>query len=189
MLQVVRSSEINWFCKRKRVAKQPSAGESRKGESVAPSRSDRQGALIVVSACLAEVACRYDGKAKTNEQALALVRGKKAVTACPEVLAGFPTPRLSAEIRGGDGFDVLNGKARVYNSEGEDITSGFIAGAQKLLDFIRENAITEVWLKEKSPSCGVKEIYDGSFSGRTIAGCGVTCALLKQHGIKVVEIP
>ena len=145
--------------------------------------------MILVSACLADIACRYDGQAKTNEDALRLVYENKAIAACPELMAGFLAPRPSAEIRGGDGFDVLDGRARVYNRNGEDITSGFITGAHKVLDFIQKNAITEVWLKEKSPICGVYEIYDGSFSGRTIPGCVVTCALLKRNGIKVVERP
>ncbi len=115
--------------------------------------------------------------------------GKKAVALCPELMAGFLSPRPPAEIRGGDGFDVLNGSAKVYNKNGEDITDGFLRGAQKFIDHILKNGITEVWLKENSPSCGVKKIYDGSFSGRVVKGCGVTCALLKQNGIKVVEIP
>ena len=150
---------------------------------------DRKEASIVVSACLAGVACRYDGQAKTDAGALRLVREKKAVALCPEILAGFSSPRPAAEIRGGDGFDVLNGEARVYNKKGEDITDGFLRGAQKLFDFVLENGITEVWLKAMSPSCGVSEIYDGSFSGRVVFGCGVTCALLRKNGIKVVEIP
>ncbi|MEA5002596.1 MAG: DUF523 domain-containing protein [Christensenella sp.] len=181
----VCSSETNRFCKLPAsAAKQPLAGES-----VTPSRSDREGASIVVSACLADIACRYDGQPKTNAEALRLVREKKAIALCPELMAGFPAPRPPAEIRGGDGFDVLDGGAKVYNKNGEDITDGFLRGAQKLLNFILENGITEVWLKDKSPSCGVTEIYDGSFAGNVVCGCGVTCALLKRNGIKVVEIP
>ena len=95
----------------------------------------------MVSACLADIACRYDGQAKTNEDALRLVYENKAIAACPELMAGFLAPRPSAEIRGGDGFDVLDGRARVYNRNGEDITSGFITGAHKVLDFIQKIAV------------------------------------------------
>ena len=145
--------------------------------------------MIIVSACLAGKPCRYDGEARPNEETVRLVREGKAVCACPEAMAGLTIPRPPAEICGGDGFDVLSGKAGVYNKKGACITQDFIEGAQKFLQYAQKIGAEEVWLKAKSPSCGTSRIYDGSFQGVLREGCGVTCALLKKNDIKVVEIP
>jgi uncharacterized protein YbbK (DUF523 family) len=144
---------------------------------------------VVVSACLAGIPCRYNGSAKPDERVKQLFRDKKVIAACPEALAGLKIPRPPAEISGGDGFDVLNGSARVYNKIGTDITEEFLRGAERFLAFVQEKEAQEVWLKAKSPSCGVSCVYDGTFQGKLHEGCGVTCALLKNNGIKVVEIP
>ena len=144
--------------------------------------------MIVVSACLAGKKCRYDGSAKTNGEVMRLVREGKAVCACPEAMSGLKIPRPPAEIRGGDGFDVLCGRAGVYNKEGKCVTQEFLNGARKFLAYVRKNGADEVWLKSKSPSCGAGRIYDGTFEGVLREGCGVTCALLLKSGIKVVEI-
>jgi uncharacterized protein YbbK (DUF523 family) len=144
--------------------------------------------MIGVSGCLAGLNCRYDGRSKPDEKALELVKTSGALPFCPECLAGLPAPRAPSEIRGGDGEDVLNGKARVVSRDGRDRTAEFILGAKKTLKFCRENGITEVWLKSKSPSCGVSRIYDGTFSGTKREGMGVTAAYLRQNGIKTVEI-
>lgn len=144
--------------------------------------------MIVVSSCLAGIPCRYDKSARPNHRIIALVRENEAVAACPECLAGLKRPSPPAEIIGGDGEDVLSGVAKVYNKEGEDITDAFIAGAWKFLEFVRAQGATKVFLKSNSPSCGVCKIYDGTFSGNLVDGCGVTCALLKRNGIQVVEV-
>ena len=104
---------------------------------------------------------------------------------CPEVSGGLPTPRPPAEIQGGDGGDVLEGRARVVNIEGKNVTAEFLAGAQKALRVVRCWDIKEAVLKARSPSCGLGQIYDGSFSGRLVEGNGVTAALLKREGIIV----
>lgn len=144
--------------------------------------------MIVVSACLAGKKCRYDGSAKPNNEVLELIRDKRAVCACPEAMAGLKIPRSPAEIRGGDGFSVLRGEADVYNKEGRCVTQEFLSGARRFLAYVQKNGACEVWLKAKSPSCGVGKIYDGMFRGTLRNGSGVTCALLIKHGIKVVEI-
>jgi uncharacterized protein YbbK (DUF523 family) len=144
--------------------------------------------MIVVSACLAGKKCRYDGSAKPDDEVLRLVRDGKAVCACPEAMSGLRIPRPPAEIRGGDGFSVLRGEADVYNKEGKCVTQEFLNGARRFLACVQQNGAREVWLKAKSPSCGVEKIYDGTFKGLLRDGCGVTCALLIKHGIKVVEI-
>lgn len=144
--------------------------------------------MIVASACLGGKKCRYDGSAKPNAEVVRAVREGRAVLACPEAMAGLKIPRPPAEIREGDGFDVLCGNAGVYNKEGECVTREFLNGARKFLAYVRKTGADEVWLKSKSPSCGAGKIYDGTFTGTLRGGCGVTCALLLESGIKVVEI-
>ena len=131
--------------------------------------------MIAVSECLRGTPCRYDGMAKPNKGARELVKAG-AVCICPEVLGGLDTPRSPAEIQGGDGFDVLCGKAKVVNKAGEDVTAQYVKGAEIVLEAV---------LKEKSPSCGSSLIYDGSFTGTLRPGVGVTAALLLRNGITV----
>jgi uncharacterized protein YbbK (DUF523 family) len=142
----------------------------------------------VVSACLAGIPCRYDGRARKNGYVAGLVENGKAVAACPESMGGLKSPRSAAEIRGGDGWDVLSGAARVYNKDGEELTDVFLTGAQRFMDFVQKMNAKSVILKSKSPSCGVNGIYDGSFSGTLKKGCGVTCALLQKNGMNVLEM-
>lgn len=141
--------------------------------------------LILVSACLAGLRTRYDGGDNLQEEILRLVREGKAVLACPEQLGGLSTPRLPAEIVGGNGEDVLDGKARVIDAEGKDVTNAFMKGAEETLAIARLYGASSAILKESSPSCGVMRQYDGTFSHRKIPGMGVTAALLRQNGIAV----
>ena len=143
---------------------------------------------MLVSACLAGIPCRYDGKSRGREEIIALVKAGRARTFCPEVLGGLKIPRAPSEIVGGDGGDVLDGKAKVMSRDGEDLTTEFIGGANAVLDLCRKSGTNEVLLKSKSPSCGVGKVHDGTFSGTLRMGDGVTAALLKRNGIKVVEI-
>lgn len=140
--------------------------------------------MEVVSWCLAGKKCRYDGSAKPDRRAAALVEGG-ALCVCPEVLGGLPIPREPAEIVGGDGQAVLDGRARVITASGRDVTREYIAGAEEALRLCIENRVTHAFLKAYSPSCGCGCIYDGSFTGKKIPGDGVTAALLKQNGIAV----
>ena len=100
----------------------------------------------------------------------------------------MPTPRPAVEIVGGDGNDVLDGKARVLTADGVDKTEEFLKGAQFALELAQSQSATSVILKSKSPSCGCGEIYDGTFSKILSSGDGVTTALLKRHGIEVISI-
>ena len=140
--------------------------------------------MIAVSECLRGTPCRYDGMAKPNKGARELVKAG-AVCICPEVLGGLDTPRSPAEIQGGDGFDVLCGKAKVVNKAGEDVTAQYVKGAEIVLELCKKYGVTEAVLKEKSPSCGCGRIYDGTFSGTLTDGDGVTAELLKENGIRV----
>ena len=144
--------------------------------------------MDIASACLAGVKCRYDNEARPVETITALYKQGKVKLVCPEVLAGLPTPRCPSEIIGGDGANVLAGKARVMAMDGEDRTAEFLKGAQKTLTLAQKCGASKAYLKSKSPSCGCGRIYDGSFSGKLRSGDGVTAALLKNHGIEVIEV-
>ncbi|MFE6054205.1 DUF523 domain-containing protein [Kitasatospora sp. NPDC056446] len=140
---------------------------------------------IVVSACLAGVPCRYDGRARTSDGALRLVEEGRAVVVCPERAGGLPTPRPPAEIVGGDGADVLDGRARVVDATGTDRTGEFLAGARAALDAAEAAGARRAVLMARSPSCGCGQVYDGTFGGELRPGDGVTAALLRRAGIEV----
>jgi len=144
-------------------------------------------AVIVVSACLLGHPVRYDGSAlKPDGSWLGDLAGKHTLCPfCPEAEAGLPTPRPCAEIIGGDGHDVLHGKAEVVDAEGNSLTAVFLLAAGKALDFCRYHRVNVSILVEKSPSCGSTSIYDGTFCGRRKEGVGVTAALLIESGVAV----
>ncbi len=141
-----------------------------------------QATKYLVSACLAGRACRYDGCASTDERAQMLVTAGHAVPFCPEEAAGLGTPREPAEIAGGEGADVLDGKAKVLSASGRDMTAAFLLGAREALEAARYAGIERAILKDKSPSCGSGQLKR---AGATVGGDGVTTALLKRHGIEV----
>lgn len=143
--------------------------------------------MILVSACLAGFNVRYDGGNVQQGLAVKLVALGKAITVCPEIMAGFSTPREPAEIAGGTGKDVLAGKARVVNRRGVDVTDQYLAAAKMALKIAQGNHITVAFLKQKSPACGTRIVYNGHFSGNKVAGMGVTAALLAEHGIAVKD--
>lgn len=142
---------------------------------------------ILISACLVGDPVRYDGRSVLFSHPLIdqwKVQGR-LIKCCPECAGGLPTPRLPAEICSGGGRDVIKGRARVLTKGKEDITQFFLAGAQAALIQARANGISIALLKEKSPSCGVNEVYDGNFNRNLIKGMGVTAALLRKNGVKV----
>ncbi|ACL69066.1 DUF523 domain-containing protein [Halothermothrix orenii] len=137
--------------------------------------------MIIVSACLLGKKCRYDGKAKLNNRLVKLLKDKEIIPVCPELEGDLPVPRPPAEIIGGNGFDILKGRARIKNREGRDVTDNFIKGVNKVITRVDLKDIRMAILKERSPSCGVNCIYDGSFNGKLKDGCGVfTARLLKE---------
>jgi uncharacterized protein YbbK (DUF523 family) len=131
--------------------------------------------MVIVSACLANLRCRYDGAAKPCEAVIHLVAEGQAIPVCPEQLGGLPTPRLPAEI-GGD---------KVVRKDGVDVTVEFKRGAQEALKLAQLVGAKTAILKARSPSCGCGEIYDGSFTGTLINGNGVFAALCRSNGIEV----
>lgn len=144
---------------------------------------------VLVSACLLGVPCRFDGRGKASAGLAAAIGDRRAVSCCPEVAAGLPTPRRPAEIVGGDGHDVLDGRARVVDDSGHDVTEAFLDGARQALEAAREAGCTEALLMARSPSCGRGRVYDGTFTGGLHEGDGVTAALLERHGITVRPAP
>jgi len=140
---------------------------------------------ILVSACLAGRACRFDGAANPDDEVGRLVADGRALLVCPEEDGGLGTPRPPAEIVGGDGHDVLDGRARVVTHAGDDVTDAYLAGARIALQTARRAGVRTAILKVRSPSCGAGCVYDGSFTRTLRTGDGVTAALLQANGIEV----
>ena len=132
-------------------------------------------ARILVSACLLGVYCRYNGERKQMDGIERLMECAELIPVCPEILGGLPTPRPAAE-RVGD---------RVMNREGADVTEAYRRGAEETLRLAELFGAKMALLKERSPSCGMGKIHDGSCQGRSVDGSGVTAELLAAHGISV----
>lgn len=132
---------------------------------------------ILVSACLLGLPCRYDGRSVPCPALVkAAEKGVRLVPFCPEIYGGLPTPRVPAERQGG----------RVVTRDGRDVTAEYRRGAEEALRLCRLFGCAAAILKEKSPSCGGGRIYDGTFTGALVEGDGVTAALLRANGIRVV---
>ena len=141
---------------------------------------------ILVSRCLLGHRVRYDGGAHGPFGLLERwQREGRVVALCPEVAGGLPTPRPPAEIPGGQGGQVLDGERPVLTVDGEDVGAAFLDGAHQALELVRAQGIRIAVLKARSPSCGNRENYDGSFSGVKVPGEGVTAALLRREGVQV----
>jgi uncharacterized protein YbbK (DUF523 family) len=132
--------------------------------------------IYLVSACLLGLNTRYDGRVSSCATCRSVLEGAIGIPVCPEQLGGLPTPRTAADIVGGDGLDVLAGKARVVTRNDHDVTESFILGAKQVLTIARQNSVQSVILRARSPSCGVSPII------------GVTAALLKEEGYEVIEM-
>ena len=133
---------------------------------------------IMVSACLLGENCKYNGGNNYNEKVMEYIKGHEVISVCPEVLGGLPTPRVSSEIVGGV----------VITKDGRNVDSEFRLGAEIALKKALEEEVDLVILQSRSPSCGVKQIYDGSFSGKKIDGQGIFAKLLKENNIRMVDV-
>ncbi len=140
--------------------------------------------LIIVSACLLGVRCRYDGGHRLDDKVVVISEKEKLIPLCPEQLGGLSIPRPPSEIVGGDGDDVLDGRARVVDEKGKDITKEFLKGAREFLRIAKSVGARKAIMKEKSPSCGMHKIYR---DGVLVSGNGVLTALLLREGIKVIS--
>ena len=130
---------------------------------------------IAVSACLLGEACRYDGNAKACERVIALAAGHEVLPICPEVAGGLLIPRVPVELKDG----------RAINRNGEDVTEFFRRGVEK--EMVKMQDIDLVILQPRSPSCGCKQIYDGTFSKTLIDGKGMFAQALEKAGIPMLD--
>ena len=133
---------------------------------------------IMVSACLAGENCKYNGSNNRSEKVLRLMEENEVITVCPEQMGGLPTPRVPSEIC--NGIDTAK-EGRIVNAE-------FRAGAAKCLEIALREKPDLIVLQSRSPSCGVKQRYDGSFSGTLVEGAGVTAQLLMENGFRVIDV-
>ena len=143
------------------------------------------GETILVSACLAGCDCNYQGKNKRDQRIVDMLNDGKVQVVCPEYLGGLEIPRNPSEIQGYSGECVIDGKCKILDNKGKDVTANFIKGAEMTLEVAQMCGVTKAILKARSSSCGCGEIYDGTFSDKIIKGDGVTAALLKRNGIEV----
>ena len=134
--------------------------------------------IIGVSACLLGENCKYNGGNNESKKLKDYVKGHTVVPVCPEVMGGIPTPRDPAEIAGGV----------VRQKNGRSVDAEFRVGARVALKKIKDAEADMVILQSRSPSCGAKEIYDGTFSGRLVKGKGVFAAMLEEEGISVMDV-
>ena len=130
---------------------------------------------ILISACLIGDNVKYNGGNNLSPKIAALLEKYELVPFCPEVEGGLPTPRHPSEQKDG----------RVINDLNEDVTDSFLRGADLAYNICLYLKIKKAILKERSPSCGSKEIYDGTFSHKVVKGMGVTAAYLKEKGIAI----
>jgi uncharacterized protein YbbK (DUF523 family) len=137
---------------------------------------------VLVSACLLGLPCRYDGR-DNRDQLLAdslAERNLEPVGFCPEQHGGLSTPRPPAWIEKSDAYAVLDGRARVVDHRGNDVSAAFLRGADGALEFCRARGIVRAFLKERSPSCGVVSTH---VDGQPVDGPGVTTAALERGGV------
>ena len=133
--------------------------------------------IIIVSACLLGENCKYNGGNNRNERVLRYVADHEVIPVCPEVMGGLPCPRKPVEWVG----------ERVLTRDGEDCTAAFVSGVGKVLALIGERHIDLAILQSRSPTCGVKQIYDGTFSGTRIDGMGALAKALHAQGIPLMD--
>ncbi len=131
--------------------------------------------IYLVSACLVGLRTRYDAELKPSAQCLEALQGAIWIPVCPEQLGGLATPRKAASLVGGNGRDVLGGRAKVIREDKVDVTEKFILGARHVLQIAQAQPISGVFLKAKSPSCGLNQVL------------GVAAALLREHGFDLRE--
>ena len=139
---------------------------------------------ILVSACLLGLKTRYDGEIRANGAVIAFLKDGQwlPVPVCPEQLGGMATPRPEAEFKTGDGEALLNGEGVLMNRLGEDVTPHFIQGAEQTAAIARLCGCTVALLKERSPSCGVHNVY---CNNELTTGLGVTAALLQLNELNI----
>ena len=132
---------------------------------------------IAVSACLLGENCKYSGGNNKNEAVLKFVEGKEVIPVCPEVAGGLPIPRVPVELV----------KGMAINRDGINVDKEFRLGVERMLNKLENEDVELVILQPRSPSCGTKQIYDGTFTGTLVDGQGMFAKALIEKGYKVVE--
>lgn len=132
---------------------------------------------MLVSACLLGSNCKYNGGNNRNDRVLAYLRGHEIVSVCPEVQAGLGTPREPVEIVDGT----------VRTKDGKSVDAPLRQAVAEIVELAKALEIDCAVLQSRSPTCGVNQIYDGTFSGTRIAGSGVLAQALKDAGISVID--
>ena len=141
--------------------------------------------MILVSACLLGLNCRFNGRSKATESLITSLKNTHSIPFCPEQLGGLPTPRHRAWITHGDGKDVLEGRSKVIDEANNDVTAQFIKGAIETEKLVTLFNIKKAYLKSKSPSCGVGKIYRNK---KLVTGNGVCATILLQKNIELISI-
>lgn len=134
---------------------------------------------LLVSSCLLGELVKYNGSHNGIDTKImeSLKQKYELYSFCPEVEGGLPTPRVPCEI-------ISKDPLKVIDKEGNDKTEEFILGAEKTLELCKTNTISKALMKANSPSCSSQFVKDGSFTGVSIEGLGVTVELLKKNNIE-----
>ena len=133
---------------------------------------------IMVSACLAGINCKYNGGNNVNSKVMELSKHNDVIPVCPEVMGGLPTPRVPSEIR-----DRI-----VINRDGIIVDNEYRLGAEKTLEIAKRENPDLIIFQSRSPSCGVNQRYDGTFTGQLINASGITTQLLLENGYHVIDV-
>lgn len=132
---------------------------------------------IIVSACLLGENCKYNGGNNYDPRVEAFVEGREVIPVCPEVLAGLGIPRVPIEIREG----------KVTRRDGVVVDKAIRVAVAQILEQMKNEDIECAVLKARSPTCGVKQVYDGNFSGKLVDGAGILAQALKNAGYIVID--
>ncbi len=134
---------------------------------------------IIVSACLLGLSCKYNGGHNLNQRVIKYIKGKEVIPVCPEVFGGLTVPRIPSEIKNDQ---------KIISKLGIDVTDNFNLGMKKTLELAVKNNCKKAILKDGSPSCGYKTIYDGTFTDNKITGIGITASNLLKIGIDIIDL-
>ena len=132
---------------------------------------------IIVSACLLGENCKYNGGNNYDPRVEAFVEGREVIPVCPEVLAGLGIPRIPIEIKDG----------KVIRRDGVVVDKAIRVAVAQILEQIKNEDIQCAVLKARSPTCGVRQVYDGTFTGKLVDGAGVLAQALKNAGYIVID--
>ena len=132
---------------------------------------------ILVSACLLGENCKYNGGNNYSAAVAEFVQGREVLPVCPEMMAGMGCPRTPIEIVDG----VL------MDRDGNNVDASMRKAVSDAMEYIRNEDIRCAVLQSRSPTCGVNQIYDGSFSGKLISGSGIYAQALKDAGYQTID--